>query len=58
MSNQLDLTSLRDALASLRRGLARWQPNPAAEVAAVIPAFESHAQALLVLLQSRNQSDA
>ena len=30
----------------------------AAEVAAVIPAFESHAQALLVLLQSRNQSDA
>lgn len=138
MSNQLDLTSLRDALASLRRGLARWQPNPAdeeirdaciqrfeycfelswkmlkrrleldlpdaasvdamsyrelirsgaergliadaaawmlyrdkrnttshtynaaraAEVAAVIPAFESHAQALLALLQSRNQSDA
>lgn len=138
MSNPLDLTSLRDALASLRRGLARWHPNPgdeevrdaciqrfefcfelswkmlkrrleldlpdagsvdamsyrelirsgaergliadaaawmlyrdkrnttshtynaarAAEVAAVIPAFEAHAQALLVLLQSRNQSDA
>ncbi len=43
MSNQLDLTSLRDALASLRRGLARWQ---------------AHAQALLVLLQIRDHSDA
>ena len=31
MSNQLDLTSLRDALASLRRALVRWQPNPADE---------------------------
>ena len=138
MSNQLDLTSLRDALASLRRALVRWQPNPAdeeirdacigrfgycfelswkmlkrrleldlpdaasvddmnyrelirsgaergliadaaawmlyrdkrnttsrtynaaraAEVAAVAPAFEAHAQALLVLLQTRNQNDA
>ena len=138
MSNQLDLTSLRDALASLRRALARWQPNPAdeeirdaciqrfeycfelswkmlkrrleldlpdatdvdamsyralirsgaerglvadaaawmlyrdkrnttlhtynaaraAEVAAVIPAFEAHAQDLLALLETRSQPDA
>ncbi len=138
MTNELDLTSLRDALASLRRALARWQPNPAdeeirdaciqrfeycfelswkmlkrrleldlpdaaavdamsyrdlirsgaerglvanaaawmlyrdkrnttshtynaaraAEVAAVIPAFETHAQHLLSLLQTRNEPHA
>ena len=138
MTNELDLTSLREALASLRRALVRWQPNPgdeeirdacilrfeycfelswkmlkrrleldlpdatgvdamsyrelvrsgaehglivdaaawmlyrdkrnttshtynaarAAEVAAVIPAFEAHALDLLSLLQERNQPDA
>ncbi len=138
MTDALDLSSLRDALASLRRALVRWQPDRtdeeirdaciqrfeycfelswkmlkrrleldvpdatgvdamsyrelirsgaergliadaaawmlyrdkrnttshaynaarAAEVAAVIPAFEADAQGLLALLQTRNQSDA
>ena len=138
MTDELVLTSLREALASLRRALVRWRPNPsdeeirdaciqrfeycfelswkmlkrrleldlpdatgvdamsyrelirsgaehglivdaaawmlyrdkrnttshtynaarAAEVAAVIPAFEAHALDLLSLLQARNQPDA
>ena len=62
MSNELDLTSLKNALASLRRGLARYVVAPEDEelrdaciqrfdVAEIIPAFEADALSLLTALQ-------
>ena len=50
----LNFTPLGDALASLGRGLARRQRDPAAEVAAVLDDFARDAQALLATLTTRH----